>query len=142
MRKNFEAVFGPACGEGDDELVLRTSTFDFREQALCRSTRKFMYPKRGQLANGREFRFIINTRKHPQGVTVERCLAETRGISSLLQKVFLLFQENSVVNFCKAYLRNFILGKLSYKLKTQYSQGMCFVFRAILQVQRIRGKLP
>ncbi|TRY75079.1 hypothetical protein TCAL_12660 [Tigriopus californicus] len=71
----FEKIFNGACEKiSESDLDLRTRSFNLGEEPLCRSTLKYIFPKKAENMEGKTV-IIINTDEYQQGVTVAECLS-------------------------------------------------------------------
>ncbi|XP_059099356.1 uncharacterized protein LOC131893375 [Tigriopus californicus] len=75
----FEKIFNGACEKiSESDLDLRTRSFNLGEEPLCRSTLKYIFPKKAENMEGKTV-IIINTDEYQQGVTVAECLSYVQG---------------------------------------------------------------
>ena len=88
-RKVFDQVFGPSCEVPETEVSLDTDIqlkngFDFnlREEALCRSNQRYIFPTKAKNVDG-DWRYVVNVPNFRQGVTVVECARNTEGNTNI-----------------------------------------------------------
>lgn len=75
----FEKVFSGACEKVlDPDFDIETRSFSLGEEPLCRSSRKYIFPKKAENMQGQTV-IIVNTDEYQQGVTVAECLSYVQG---------------------------------------------------------------